>query len=113
VAATDAQAREEFWTAYRAMHDRIGGERGWPPITRDAFEHECDHGSQYVGAPETVARKVAATVQALGLSRFDLKYSAGRLSHAQLVRGITLFGTEVIPRVRELLAARVPAGSVA
>jgi probable LLM family oxidoreductase len=113
VAATDAQAREEFWTAYRAMHDRIGGERGWPPITRDAFEHECDHGSQYVGAPETVARKVAATVEALGLSRFDLKYSAGRLSHAQLVRGITLFGAEVIPRVRALLAARAPAGSVA
>jgi hypothetical protein len=60
-----------------------------------------------------VARKVAATVEALGLSRFDLKYSAGRLSHAQLVRGITLFGTEVIPRARALLAARAPAESVA
>lgn len=99
VAETDAQAREEFWSAYKAMHDRIGGERGWPPITRAAFEHECDAGSQYVGSPETVARKVAATAQALGLSRFDLKYSAGRLSHDKMVRSITLFGEEVIPRV--------------
>src|SRR5579884_2775739 len=34
VADTDAQAREEYWPGYKGMHDRIGAERGWPPIGR-------------------------------------------------------------------------------
>jgi hypothetical protein len=105
VADTDEAAREAMWPAYRQMHDRIGGERGWPPITRAAFEHEVAHGSLYVGSPDTVARKIAATAGALGLARFDLKYSAGTLAHDRLLRCIELYGREVIPRVRALLAA--------
>ncbi len=63
------------------MRDRIGAERGWPPMRRAEFDQEADRGSLYVGSPETVARKIAATARTLGLSRFDLKYSAGPLSH--------------------------------
>lgn len=104
IADTDAQAREEFYADYKRMHDRIGAERGWPPYGRDAFEHEIAHGSLYLGSPETVARKIAKTAKALRLSRFDLKYSAGPLSHARMMRAIELYGTRVIPRVREILA---------
>lgn len=103
VAATDAQAREELWPDYRRMHDLIGTERGWPPLQRANFEQEADHGSLYVGSPETVARKIAATVKALGLSRFELKYSAGPLSHDRLMRCIELYGTRVAPMVRDML----------
>ena len=89
---------------------RIGAERGWPPVTRLQFDREVGpSGSLYVGAPATVARKIAATVRALGLSRFDMKYSNGALPHDRLVRSIELYGTEVVPRVRELLA--MPAGA--
>ena len=56
---------------------------------------------------DTVARKIAATVRALGLSRFDMKYSAGTLPHDRMMHSIELYGTEVIPAVRELLAAEV------
>ncbi|KQQ80806.1 LLM class flavin-dependent oxidoreductase [Aureimonas sp. Leaf324] len=105
VADTDAAARAEFFDDYRAMHARIGAERGWPPLERAAFEREIEHGSLYVGSPETVARKIAATASALSLTRFDLKYSAGPLPHARLMRCIELYGREVAPRVRELLAA--------
>ena len=59
----------------RRMRDRIGKERGWPPMGRDEFVSEAEHGSLYVGSPETVARKIAATVKALGVARFQLKYS--------------------------------------
>ena len=104
VADTDEVAREELWPAYRRMHARIGAERGWPPITRAAFEHEIAHGSLYVGAPETVARKIAATVRALGVARFDMKYSAGALAHERMLRSIELYGRVVVPRVRALLA---------
>jgi probable LLM family oxidoreductase len=105
VAETDEQAREELWPAYKQMHDKIGRERGWPPLHRATFDSEAEHGSLYVGSPETVAQKIAATSRVLGLSRFDLKYSCGPLSHERMLRCIELYGREVMPRVRELLAA--------
>jgi len=104
IAATDEQAREEFWLPYKGMRDRIGKERGWPPMEKTEFEREITHGSLYLGSPETVARKIAATVKALGAARFDMKYSAGTLPHAKLMTCIELYGREVMPRVRELLA---------
>ena len=103
IAETDAQAREQLWPAYQVMRNRIGAERGWPPTSRAEFDHEIAEGSLYVGSPEAVARKMAATVRALGASRFDLKYSAGTLGHDLLLRSIELYGREVIPRVRQLL----------
>lgn len=104
VAETDVQAREDLWPHYKALHDRIGRERGWPPTDRGNFEREADHGSLYVGSPETVARKIAATVKTLGLSRFEMKYSSGPLPHEKLMRSIELYGTRVIPLVRDILA---------
>jgi probable LLM family oxidoreductase len=104
VAETDEQAREELWPDYKVMRDRIGKERGWPPMGRDEFVSEADRGSLYVGSPETVARKITATVKALGLSRFQLKYSAGPLPHEKLMRSIELYGRKVVPLVRDMLA---------
>jgi alkanesulfonate monooxygenase SsuD/methylene tetrahydromethanopterin reductase-like flavin-dependent oxidoreductase (luciferase family) len=109
VAATDAEAREQLWPAYEVMRNRIGAERGWGPTSRAEFDREIAAGSLYVGSPETVARKIAATVRALGASRFDFKYSAGTLRHELLLRSIELYGREVMPRVRRLLAEAPPA----
>ena len=44
-----------------------------------------------------------APVTALGLSRFDLKYSNGGLPHGKLMTSIELYGTKVVPMVRERL----------
>ena len=104
VSDTDEQAKEELWPHYLTLMTRIGRERGWSPMTRDQFEHEVEVGSLYVGSPETVAKKIAKTVKALGNQRFDLKYANGGLSHEKLLHSIELYGTEVAPRVRELLA---------
>jgi probable LLM family oxidoreductase len=104
VAATDEQAREELWPDYKAMRDRIGKERGWPPMGRDEFVREAEHGSLYVGSPETVARKLTATIKALGVQRFHLKYSAGPLPHEKLMKSIELYGTKVVPLVNDMLA---------
>lgn len=103
VAETDAQARAELWEPYREMRNRIGAERGWGPTSRAEFDQEIEVGSLYVGSPETVAQKIAATVSALGVARFDMKYSAGALPHSLSMRCIELYGSEVIPRVRELV----------
>src|SRR5690242_8924490 len=68
------------------LADEVGV--GWPPLSRDHFEQEIEHGSLYVGSPETVARKIAATAKALALARFDMKYSGGPLSHDKMMRSI-------------------------
>ena len=106
VADSDKEAREALWPAYKQMHDRIGAERGWGPTTRASFDREIAEGSLYVGTPDTVAAKIAATVRALGLSRFEMKYSSGTLGHDLMMRSLELYGREVIPRVRSLLAER-------
>jgi len=85
----------------------IGAERGWPPPTRAQFEREAGpNGALFVGSPETVAHKIARAARALSLSRVDLKFSNGPMPHDQLLRSIELYGTQVAPRVHELLASR-------
>ncbi len=104
VAESDEEALEEFWPHMKETRDRIGAERGWGPMTRASFDHEAsEQGSLYIGAPETVARKIARTIRNLGVERFDMKYSDGRLAHEKLVRCIELYGSKVIPMVREIL----------
>lgn len=104
VADTDEEARELLFPHFKVSRDRIGRDRGWGPVSKAEFIRDVEHGSMHVGSPETVARKIAQTVRALGLQRFDLKYSYGTMPHSQLMRTIELYGTRVIPRVRELLA---------
>ncbi len=104
VGQSDARARAEYWSDYKGMRDRIGAERGWPPFTTAEYEREIEHGSLYVGSPETVARKISKTAKLLGLSRFDMKYSAGTLSHSKIMSCIELYGRKVMPLVRDILA---------
>lgn len=104
VGVDDETAKAEFFGPYAEMHDRIGAGRGWPPLRREDFEREVEQGALCVGGPETVARKIARSVKALGLVRFDLKYSAGPLPHDNLMRCIELYGTRVAPMVRDMLA---------
>jgi probable LLM family oxidoreductase len=105
VAETDDRARDEYWPHYKAFRDRIGVERRLPPIDKRTFDVEVERGSLYVGSAETVAQRIAVTVKTLGLSRFQLKYSAGTLPHDCLLRSIELYGRQVVPFARSLLKA--------
>jgi len=82
----------------------------WEGTTRAAL-HDADvfpkteRGSLYIGAPETVARKMTRAIQTLGVGRFDLIYSSGgALSASARLRAVELYGTRVVPLVREMLA---------
>jgi probable LLM family oxidoreductase len=105
VADTDDEAIEVQWPYYKEQFESAARERGWRPPTYEQFLAEVDHGSMYVGSPETVAKRIAAVIQTLSLSRFDLLYAVGRVPHEERMATIELFGREVIPRVRELIAA--------
>lgn len=80
-----------------------GGRAGWPPPAPGDFEREVETGSLYLGSPETVARRIAATVRTLGVDRFDLKYDQP-VTHADLMESITLYGEKVVPMVKDMLS---------
>lgn len=105
VADTDEEAIEQLWPHYEKSFGRIGRERGWGPMTKEHYLNEVHHGSLVVGSPETVARKIAAGLVALGAQRFDMKYATGPMEHSMLMHSIELYGTKVIPMVREMVAA--------
>jgi probable LLM family oxidoreductase len=102
VASTDEEAREVFWPPYRVMRNRIGALRGWPPVRREEYDREIEHGSLYIGSPETVAHKIARAVKALGVGRFDLIYTAGAQPISARLHAVELYGTKVIPMVRDI-----------
>jgi probable LLM family oxidoreductase len=105
VAATDEQSRDEFWPHYLETIRRYSKIRGFAVPTKDSFLHEIGpHGALYVGSPETVAQKIATNMTTLGANRFDLKYGMPGLAQQAVMTNIELYGTQVIPRVRELLA---------
>lgn len=104
IADTDEEAIKIAWPAHKKNFDRIGKTRGWTPMTRDHFMNEVKHGSLYIGSPETVAQKIAASIKILGVERFDMVYGGGPMPASARLRMIQLYGEKVIPRVRELLA---------
>jgi probable LLM family oxidoreductase len=104
VADTDEQAKELFYPAYKIQMDRIGKLRGWPPMSRISFNNEVANGSLYVGSPETVARRIAASVKAVDVGRFDLIYTVGPQAVSARTRAVELYGSKVAPMVRDMVA---------
>lgn len=104
IADTDEEAIETWWPYWRSIVAQLAAERGFYKPTRERYLAEINTGALFVGAPDTVARKIAVMARDLRLNRFDLKYDILRLPRSARARTIELFGREVAPRVRELLA---------
>jgi probable LLM family oxidoreductase len=114
VAATDEQAREEFWPRWLELTTRYSKIRGFAIPTEASFAAEIGpRGALYVGSPETVAQKIARNLPVLGATRFDLKYGMPGLREQSVMTNIELYGTQVVPRVRELLASSAVPPAVA
>ncbi len=107
VADTSQQAADEYFGPYATMMRRIGRERGWPPMSRGQFDAlRGPRGALVVGSPEEVAEKILFQHELFGHQRFLAQMSVGPMPHAQVMRGIELFGTEVAPVVRAEVARR-------
>jgi probable LLM family oxidoreductase len=104
VAETDEAARGLVHDGWLALRRRMVTERGWPAPAAGDFEREIETGSLYVGSPETVARKIVGTLKVLRVNRFDLKYDQP-VQHADQLRSIELYGSRVVPLVKDMLAA--------
>jgi probable LLM family oxidoreductase len=107
VAETSERAAEVSYAPFATMMDRIGRERGWPPMTRESFEAARSlRGANFVGSPEQVVEKILFQHEVFGHERFLLQLSVGTIPHRELMRAIELYGTEVAPVVREELGRR-------
>ena len=106
IADTDEEAVKMAFPFFKEQMDRVGKTRGWTPMTREHFLSEVEHGSLYVGSPETVAQKIAKAMKAVGATRFDLVYGFGPVPANVRLHMVELYGDVVVPRVRELLAEK-------
>ena len=107
VAETSARADSAFASSYLQMMNRIGRERGWPPAGRPQYEAlRSPRGALAVGSPEQVAEKILFEHELFGHERYIGQMSVGAVAHADVMRSIELFGTEVAPVVRAEVARR-------
>jgi probable LLM family oxidoreductase len=112
VAATDEQAVEEFAPRWIDAIRRVSKERGFRVPTMEMVMADVGpQGALYVGSPETLAQKIVANLRTLEANRFDLKFGMPGLAQRAVMTNIELYGTQVIPRVRELWADRESAPS--
>jgi probable LLM family oxidoreductase len=106
VADTNEQAADDFYPSYSELFNRIGKERGWPPISRAQFDaSRAPTGALLIGDPETVAEKIVYENNVLGgINRFTILLNGGMIGHRKTMRAIELLGTRVAPMVRKELA---------
>jgi probable LLM family oxidoreductase len=107
IADSSEEAAEIAFGPMKLMMDRIGRERGWPPMSREAFEaSRALEGATFVGSPDEVAAKILWQHEIFGHDRFLIQLTIGSIPHEQTLRAIELLGTEVAPRVRDEVARR-------
>ncbi len=107
IAEDSQQAADEFYPTYAAMMNRVGKERGWPPLDRNQFEYLRKYGPLLVGSPEEITEKILYFHELFGQSRYLAQFIAGStLPHENILKAIELFGTVVAPAVKQQLALK-------
>ncbi|MBA2243950.1 MAG: LLM class flavin-dependent oxidoreductase [Gemmatimonadetes bacterium] len=107
IADSSQQAADEAFSPFATTMDRIGRERGWPPMTREGFDASRTlRGANFVGSPQEVIEKILFQHQIFGHQRFLVQFTVGTLPHDKVMRSIELLGTEVAPVVRRELVRK-------
>ena len=95
------KATEEYYPSIAMVMTQIGKERGWPPYSRQTYNHAISPaGALYVGNPEYVAKKIQILIDELGIQRFTLHVPVGPMAHEKVLQTIRLFGTKVRPLLK-------------
>jgi probable LLM family oxidoreductase len=106
--ADDAnQAADDYFPSVEIAMNKIGQERGWPPISRAQLEQSRTlRGSDFVGDPDAIIEKLLFQHGLFGHQRFLVQLGLGGISHQKMMRAVELLGTKVAPVVRKEIAAR-------
>ncbi|HEX5028941.1 MAG TPA: LLM class flavin-dependent oxidoreductase [Gaiellaceae bacterium] len=104
IAETRQQALDESYPYVSAAMNRIGQERGWPPMQRPDYDAAATRrGANFVGTPQDVVDKILFQHEIFGHDRFMIQFTVGGVPHEGILRSIELLGREVVPAVREQL----------
>ncbi len=104
VSDTTEKAADIYFGPHTEVMNRIGRERGWGPSGRREFDMQRGpNGAYFIGSPEEMAEKIVAHHRLFRNDRFLLQMAIGPMPHAEIMRGIELFGTKVAPMVRKAL----------
>jgi probable LLM family oxidoreductase len=107
LADTSQAAIEAFYEPYAETMSRIGGERGWPKMSRAQFDAgRAPSGHLIVGTPDEAIAKILAQHAIFGHQRYLMQMRVGAMPHEAILRSIELMGTVVAPAVRAALARR-------
>jgi probable LLM family oxidoreductase len=102
IAESKQQALDESFPYVSAAMNRIGRERGWPPLQRPDYDASATlRGANFVGGPEQIVEKILFQHEIFGHDRFLLQFTIGGAPHESILRSIELLGREVAPAVRE------------
>jgi probable LLM family oxidoreductase len=105
--SSSAEADAAFAAPYLAMMNRIGRERGWPPSGQSQYEAlRAPDGAVAAGSPEQVAEKLLYEHELFHHQRYIAQMSVGAVAHADVLRSMELFSTQVAPLVRQEIARR-------
>jgi probable LLM family oxidoreductase len=111
IADTSQQALEESFGPVSTAMNKIGRERGWPPMSRADYDAAAElRGANFVGSPQQVVEKILFQHEVFGHDRFLLYLTVGSMPHDEVLHAIELFGSEVAPAVRKALGDRAAAG---
>lgn len=98
------RAADEFYPYYAAMMNRVGRDRGWPPLSRRQFDHSrLPQNALMVGSVQEVIDKILHEHELFGNTRFLAQASVGNVPHAKTMKSIELFGTRVAPAVKKAI----------
>jgi len=112
IAGDSRQAINEAFPSFEQVMNKIGRERGWPPMTREQFEASRTlRGANFVGSPDEIIEKILFQHEIFGHQRLLLMLTVGTMSHDKVMHAIELLGTKVAPVVRDEIARRVSKGS--
>lgn len=107
IADTSGRALEESFPYVSSAMNRIGRERGWPPMSRADYDAAATlRGANFVGDPAQVVEKILFQHEIFGHDRFLLQFTIGGIPHDGILRSIELLGREVAPAVRQRLASQ-------
>jgi alkanesulfonate monooxygenase SsuD/methylene tetrahydromethanopterin reductase-like flavin-dependent oxidoreductase (luciferase family) len=114
VADSDAEADRIARPAYKTWFDNLAWlwkERGtFPPIAIAAdFDQSKAAGTMVVGGPETVLRILESQAERCGYNYLVLLLAFGSLTHAEQLRSLALFRSEIMPRLKGLNTETRPA----
>jgi probable LLM family oxidoreductase len=106
--ADDAQeARDVAFPPFAQVMNKIGRERGWPPMSRQQFDASTTlRGANFVGNPDQIIEKILYQHEIFNHDRFLLQMSVGTMPHDKMMHAIELLGTKVAPVVREEIGRR-------